>query len=72
MQAHVITVTPEAPLPSAYRLFATEDLSGSPVVEVTAGAAGVASWRDRIRSHAEGGTAARGLVPAFDPIGFLL
>ena len=53
METHVVTVAPDTPLTSVYRLFGSEDISGAPVVEQTGEVVGVLSWRDLLRAANE-------------------
>lgn len=53
METQVVTVTPDTPLLTVYRLFASEDISGAPVVEQTGEVVGVVSWRDLLNATNE-------------------
>jgi len=53
MQTHVVTVGSDDPLPSVYRLFADEEISGAPVLDEMGTTVGVVSIRDLIRATRE-------------------
>ncbi len=48
MQTQVVSVGSDDPLPSVYRLFADEEISGAPVVDESGTVVGVVSIRGRI------------------------
>jgi CBS domain-containing protein len=50
MQTQVVSVGSDDPLPSVYRLFADEEISGAPVVDESGTVVGVVSIRDLIRA----------------------
>jgi CBS domain-containing protein len=49
MEKSVVTVDPNQPLLSVYRLFADEDISGAPVIDSAGEVVGVISSRDLVR-----------------------
>ena len=53
MQTQVVSVGSDDPLPSVYRLFADEEISGAPVVDESGTVVGVVSIRDLIRATRE-------------------
>lgn len=61
METRVVRVGAEDPLPSVYRLFYDEEISGAPVVDDTGQVVGVVSASDLIRVAREERDALRGL-----------
>ena len=54
MQSEVVTIGPETPLASVYRVLVAEGITGAPVVDDTGRVLGVISSADLLRSVADG------------------